>query len=133
MRRLNFTGKFLSLLLIIAAAGGVNFAQQDSKASNRKLRGDVRRLTREVKASERGIYLARFETDAEKTGLYFKPKKTLWSKLTEAEKITVANDWWRRWRIIRGAADERINFMSNAGAEEIFCILDSCYVPECPL
>ena len=67
MRRLNFTGKFLSLLLIVAAAGGVNFAQQDSKASNRKLRGDVRRLTREVKASERGVYLARFETDAEKT------------------------------------------------------------------
>ncbi len=67
MRRLNITGKFLSLLLIIGVAGGVNFAQQDSKASNQKLRGDVKRLTREVKASERGVYLTRFETDAEKT------------------------------------------------------------------
>lgn len=133
MRRLNFTGKFLSLLLIVAVAGGVNFAQQDSKASNQKLRGDVRRLTREVKASERGVYLTRFETNAEKTGLYFKPKRTLWTKLSEAEKIAVAEDWWRRWRVIRGAADTRIGFMSNGRAEDIFCILDGCYVPECPL
>ncbi len=122
----------LSLILIVGAAGSVNFGQ-DSKESNRKLRGDVGRLTREVKRSERGTYLARFETNAEKTGLYFTPKKTLWVKLTEAEKIAVAEDWWRRWRVIRGAADNRVSFMQNRGAEEIMCILDRCYVPECAL
>jgi len=128
----NFSGEILWLILIVGAAGSVNFAQ-DSKASNRKLRGDVERLTREVKRSERGAYLVRFETNAEKTGLYFTPKKKLWTKLSEAEKIAVAEDWWRRWRVIRGAATERISFMRNAGAEEIFCILDGCYVPECSL
>ncbi len=122
----------LSLMLIVCAAAIVSFGQ-DSKAFNRKLRGDVAQLTREVKVSERGVYLARFETNAEKTGLYFKPKRTLWTKLSEAEKIAVAQDWWRRWRVIRGAADLQISFMSNAGAEEIFCTLDRCYVPECAL
>ncbi len=132
MRNTNFIGKLLSLILIVGATGSVNFGQ-DSKASNRKLRGDVGRLTREVKRSERGVFLARFETNAEKTGLYFVPKKTLWTKLSEAEKIAVAEDWWRRWRVIRGAADTRIAFMSNGRTEDIFCILDGCYVPECPL
>lgn len=125
-------GKMLSLILIVGATGSVNFGQ-DSKASDRKLRGDVGRLTCEVKRSERGVYLARFETNAEKTGLYFTPKKTLWTKLSEAEKIAVAEDWWRKWRTIRGAADNRVSFMQNRGAEEIMCILDRCYVPECAL
>ncbi len=123
-------GKMLSLILIVGATGSVNFGQ-DSKASDRKLRGDVGRLTREVKRSERGVYLARFETNAKKTGLYFVPKKTLWAKLTEAEKIAVAEDWWRRWRTIRGAADDSISFMKSG--EEIFCNLERCYVPECAL
>jgi len=133
MRKTNFIGKLLSLILIISAMGNVNFGQENSKASERKLRGDVEQLTREVKQSERGVYLVRFATNAKTTGLYFKPKKSLWTKLSEAEKIALADDWWRRWRVIRGVEDMRISFMSNAGAEEIFCVLDGCYVPECPL
>ena len=131
MQKTNFIGAILSLIFIVGVAAGVNFAQADSKNWNQKLRVDVGQLTRQVKQSERGAYLVRFAANREKNGILFTPQKTLWTKLSEAEKIAVAEDWWRRWRAIRGATDTRIGFMQSG--EEIFCILDRCYVPECAL
>ena len=133
MKRTKIFARLLGLILIIGAvAAGAGFGQ-NSKSDARRLRRDVEQLTRAVKASERGAYLVRFETDAETSALYFKPKKRLWDKLSEAEKLAAAGDWWRKWRVISGANDSRIQFMKNTGAEEIICLLEGCYVPACGL
>ena len=132
MQRMNFFGAILCAILIGGAVGNASFGQDYSKASERKLRADVARFTSEVKRGAGGAYLARFTIAARTTELYFVPKKSLWNKLSEAEKVRIVSDWWRRWRVIRGADDRRISTLTNA-AQEVFCVLERCYVPECAL
>lgn len=132
MKRLNFFGAILCAILIVGSMAKASFGQDFSKASERKLRADVGRLTREIKGGADGAHLVRFTIATDTTILYFVPKKSLWNKLPQAKRIQIVSDWWRRWRAIRGADDQRISALTNA-ADEVFCILERCYVPECAL
>lgn len=53
MKRMNFLGAIPCLILIVGATANASFGQDYSKASERKWRADVGRLTREIKQSDR--------------------------------------------------------------------------------
>lgn len=132
MKPAKIFGKLLWLILIVGAMGNGIFGQ-NLKTDERQMQHDVKRLTREIKIGKHGAYLLRSKTDYESGTFYFEMRKILWSKLNEEQKLAIARDWWSRWRLVRGTSGTGILSLQIAGAEEIVCIMDRCYVPACEL
>lgn len=106
----------------------VSFAPDARAQQNyeRQMQRAVQKLTKEIKASENGKYLVRFETSDAATILYFKPTSALWRKLSNAKRIEIAADWWRRFRKIVNSFDEQTNQMlSLDGKKDVHCYAEN--------
>lgn len=121
MRKILLMCVFLPLL---GGAAALPARAQNAKEYERQMQSAVRKLTKEIKATASGKYLVRFETSDATTALYFKPTTILWRKLSDAERRTIAEDWWRRWRKIPKPNSDSMNeIQSLDGKKDVYCSL----------
>ncbi len=111
----------IGIALLLIGASAIIGRAQNAASYDRQMRRAVQKLTKEIKATANGKYLVRFETSDATSALYFKPNKILWRKLSDAERLEIAADWWHRWMKIPKPDDALTELQSLDGQKDVYC------------